>query len=96
MFDSLIGLFVTLAARGFISTKRKIQRFEYSSPWTENKILQFLIDNKGKAFSPDSISSQITYQGISEEFNAILSHLVEDGKINRSLKGDTLNYSINL
>ncbi len=96
MFDSLIGLFVALATRGFVTTKGKIKRFEYSSPWTENQILQFLIDNKGKSFNSASISDQVNYQGISEEFEAIISHLVEDNKINRSLKDDTPNYSINL
>ena len=96
MFDSLLGLFVTLTARGFIKTKRKINRFEYASPDTENKILQILIDNKEKSFSSASISDQINYQGISEEFEAILIHLAEDRKINKSLKEDTPNYSINL
>lgn len=62
LFDSLLGLSVALATRGLISTKRKINRFEYSSPWTENKILQFLIDNKGKSFSSASLIEQITYQ----------------------------------
>ena len=96
VFDSLVGLFVILAMRGFKSTKGKIQRFEYSSPWTENKILQFLIDNKEESFNSGSISDQINYQGISEEFEAILSHLVEDNKIKRSLNNETPSYSINL
>ncbi len=96
VFDSLLGLFVILSTRGFISTKRKINRFEYASPRTENKILQFLIDNKEESFSSASISDQINYQGISEEFEAILIHLVEDRKINKSLKEEAPNYSINL
>ncbi len=95
MFTSLIGLFLSLSVRSFVSAKKKINRFQYSVPSLENAILQFLIDNKGNSFTSNTLIDQIKPQGTIEEFNAILNHLVENGKLDNPKK-DTQKYSINL
>ena len=80
----------------FRSTKKKLARGEYSLPELEEKILLFLIKNKGKSFTAIEIQHSTHNEGPMEELNAILSHLIITDKLKVGSEGLTANYSINL
>lgn len=60
----------------------------------ERAIIWFLTDNEGKAFTSASLVKRIKREGLSRDIESILNHLVEDNKINRVEKDNTLFYSI--
>lgn len=94
IFDSLIGLFLTHALRGYISTKKNINQSEHSVLALERVILKFLRDNKGKAFTSASLINRINHEGLPEDVESVLCDLVGGNTINRTVKDNTPYYSI--
>ena len=94
IFDSLIGLFLTLALRGFMSTKKSINRSEHSVLALERVILKFLLDNKGKAFTSASLMNRINHEGLSKDVESVLNDLANGKTITRTVKDNTLYYSM--
>ena len=93
-FVGVIGLFLALEVSNFKSFNRKmIKRDKVGFP-KENAILQFLTENKGKAFTTDSLVNRINHEGLSEDIESVLSDLVDEKKINRTVKENTLYYSV--
>jgi len=93
-YVGFLGLLLALEVSNFRYFKRKINRIQNLVSRLEKVVLQFLTDNKGKAFTSASLINRINYEGSSEGLDGILSHLVEDNKINRTVKDSTLYYSI--
>lgn len=87
-----------LDALEFRSFQRKIdtsQRYRTQPvPSKEKAILRFLTDNQGKAFTSTALINRIKLEEFSAEIESVLSHLVEEKKINRTAKDNSIFYSI--
>ena len=96
------GLFLALGVSGLKSYKKKVKNYYLGkapelktlAPPKKDAILEFLTENKGKAFTADSLVSRMNHEGLSEDIESVLSDLVNDNKINRTVKENTMYYSI--
>lgn len=94
LFVSLCVLFLALEASNYRSFEKRVKSFQNLESPREKAILQFLTNNKGKAFTSDSLIKRIDHKGLSEVIKSVLRDLVENKDINLTVKNNKLYYSI--
>ena len=94
IFVFFCGLFLALELSNYRTFKKRVILFQNVVHPKEKAILQFLTNNKGKAFTSDSIVKRINHEGLSGEIDSVLTDLVEKKDVNRTVKNNTLYYSI--
>jgi len=93
-FVGFCGFFLALEASNYRTFKKRVISFQNLERPKEKAILQFLTNNKGKAFTSESLIKRINREGFSEEINSVLRELVEKNDIKRVVKNNKLYYSI--
>ena len=81
-----IGIPFILAWRKYFIYMSPKNKIEYSVPKVEEKILQFLAENKGESLSRLELIRKVKFPGIMKEFTAILNQLWQEDKIKREFQ----------
>ena len=96
------GLLLALGAWGLKSYKRDVNsyfakirpEFIPKTPPKKDRIIQFLTNNKGKAFTSVSLIKRLNYEGSPQNIESVLSELVKENIIKRTSKDNLIYYSI--